>query len=604
MPILQVPSTVMSPYNAQATLHFKEAFWALYLPVTVAGRVSDIWRSYFAQALFKSIGLSVGFLPRPLVVQDRNIHSYAADFEAEMPLYIQSSALVRHLVDNYVNNKKTVGEHNNLMEAMELLWVDLYERGYVELDDVFNVQLWIQALLDIGYEFPKLIHSRHVDSNEGVPEDKSDFPDFSQYGTTMYNLGQKVLKAKLKSTGGPKCAALNVTFVNSDVHEGPRTDLSSTLSTLGERMVLMGYKGPLNHYSQVMKMPGVQYYSQMSPVLEKYRDHSTKVLSTWPFYNHKFYEGDQLIQSADAFICTFPASQCQIWLPFDKAVVILPVHRYNLGRCEPVEWHLLNKQLKLLAKEARNTIAAASRYDKEYMRYYTGLSPRLVPSYSGFYASSVLYKPVKEQLLIFSLPKNNQFPSSVKQVLQPEFSAEYVYKVYKDYKLTDLAGHPAVISMPYSVMSYRLTELYALAIPMFVPSPRFYLNYYNKQQRNVGLGHDRTMTSEPYCPNHPKLEAKMRPSLDQGLSYHPYSPNVDMAQDPEAEMYWMQLADFYDWPHIQLFDTYEHLKELLLTANLPRIHQKMAEELKFKGMHVHEQWCDIAQRIQSSQIKA
>ncbi len=71
--ILKIPNSVVVPYNAQATLHFYDAFWALLLPVTVAGRVSDIWRSYIGQALFKRLDLSLGFLPRPLVVQERNM---------------------------------------------------------------------------------------------------------------------------------------------------------------------------------------------------------------------------------------------------------------------------------------------------------------------------------------------------------------------------------------------------------------------------------------------------------------------------------------------------------------------------------------------------
>ena len=63
-PIVRIPNSVVTPYNAQATLHFYPAFWALYLPITVSGRVSDIWRSFVAQAFFKHLGLSLGFLPR------------------------------------------------------------------------------------------------------------------------------------------------------------------------------------------------------------------------------------------------------------------------------------------------------------------------------------------------------------------------------------------------------------------------------------------------------------------------------------------------------------------------------------------------------------
>ena len=100
-PVLRVPSNTMTPYNAQATIFFQSGFWSLYLPITVVGRVSDIWRSYFAQALFKKIGVEFGFLPRPVVVQDRNPHSYLADFDAEIPLYEKSSVLVTYLLNNY-----------------------------------------------------------------------------------------------------------------------------------------------------------------------------------------------------------------------------------------------------------------------------------------------------------------------------------------------------------------------------------------------------------------------------------------------------------------------------------------------------------------------
>jgi STELLO glycosyltransferases len=73
--------------------HMDHPQWS-NLCLVIPGRVSDIWRSFVAQALFKTLGLAVGFLPRPLVVQQRNPHSYEADFTAELPLYLQGSVLV------------------------------------------------------------------------------------------------------------------------------------------------------------------------------------------------------------------------------------------------------------------------------------------------------------------------------------------------------------------------------------------------------------------------------------------------------------------------------------------------------------------------------
>ena len=85
LPVL-VPTHAYSPYNAQATIHTRNAMFAMFLPSTVPGRVSDIWRGYFAQCIFADIGLSLVFSP-PKVVQERNDHENLADFQAEKDLY-------------------------------------------------------------------------------------------------------------------------------------------------------------------------------------------------------------------------------------------------------------------------------------------------------------------------------------------------------------------------------------------------------------------------------------------------------------------------------------------------------------------------------------
>ena len=47
--IIQLPHHTLAPYNAQATMYFYDSFWALMLPMSLPGRVSDIWRAYFLQ---------------------------------------------------------------------------------------------------------------------------------------------------------------------------------------------------------------------------------------------------------------------------------------------------------------------------------------------------------------------------------------------------------------------------------------------------------------------------------------------------------------------------------------------------------------------------
>ena len=108
-----IPTGVLTPYNAQATLHMKVGFFALLLPIAVDERVSDIWRSYFAQRLFWDTGLKVGFMTRPLVVQDQNQQNHLGDLEAERDLHMKSGQLVEFLGSWRGNGKMLVEQMKN-----------------------------------------------------------------------------------------------------------------------------------------------------------------------------------------------------------------------------------------------------------------------------------------------------------------------------------------------------------------------------------------------------------------------------------------------------------------------------------------------------------
>ena len=532
------------------------------------------------------------------MVQQRNPHSYEADFAAELPLYLQGRALVSHISTSYLNNSTfTLG--NNLPKAIEDIWVDLYERGYIEIEDVYLAQQWLKTLLQIGYKFPRSsetavdtssasdIFLKLANSGHSIRELSETYMQ-----TTYYNATFKTTKCLMN----PENSEPSIVMGNSDLHSGPRTDLTSLLTYLGQKIVLMGVKGKDNNYPKVYESTSVQLYDKSSPIVKKYRDHSDKLTPEAILQNAEFYAQDSVMKLIDAFTCTFPAAMCQMWLALNKTIVYLPAHRYNLGRCTTKEWKKLDHDLYQMAQDPskRHTIGAMSRYDAEYLQFYTGIKPELLTSFSGYYTDNNLYNPVKEEFLIFCLKEGGkEFIQNVKQVLQPEFKAERAYDLYKFYTVKDLTSHPAVIMLPYSVMSYRLTELYALSIPLFMPSPKFFL-------KSNGIGHDRTSTSKPYCSIQDNLESEMRSALKLNFSPHPYSPNLEYDEDVEAEIYWLQMSDFYDWPHIQLFDSYEHLKVMLAQANFQDIHMKMREEVELRGLELNRKWCDVIGRIKAA----
>lgn len=145
---IAIPKGLYAPYNAQATLHFPSMYWGLYLPMTVTGRVSDIWRSYIVQRLMRDLAVSLDVIYSPaLVTQVRNAHDYIGDMAAEQHLYVRTEAFLEFL-DEWHSNKKT------LWGRIQDLWIALYERQYVELNDVVGIQDWLRTLHLEGYTFP------------------------------------------------------------------------------------------------------------------------------------------------------------------------------------------------------------------------------------------------------------------------------------------------------------------------------------------------------------------------------------------------------------------------------------------------------------------
>lgn len=149
-PAVLMPKRVLTPYNAQATVHTASALWGVLLPITVPGRVSDIWRGYAAQRLFWDLGLSVAYTPAK-VFQDRNVHNYLADLQSEQDLYLKAGKLV-----DFLREWSCPAEKPSVPACMEMLWIELYERDYLEEADVQLVQAWLAELIQIStFSFPE-----------------------------------------------------------------------------------------------------------------------------------------------------------------------------------------------------------------------------------------------------------------------------------------------------------------------------------------------------------------------------------------------------------------------------------------------------------------
>ena len=83
-------------FNSQNTLFFRDAFDLLYLPCHVSFRMTDIWRSFVAQAALWAGGKQVVFRSAT-VVQERNQHDLMKDFRDEVDGLLHNDRIARCL---------------------------------------------------------------------------------------------------------------------------------------------------------------------------------------------------------------------------------------------------------------------------------------------------------------------------------------------------------------------------------------------------------------------------------------------------------------------------------------------------------------------------
>jgi len=80
------------------------------------------------------------------------------------------------------------------------------------------------------------------------------------------------------------------------------------------------------------------------------------------------YGAQQEWLSVDAFVCMHPAATCELFLPFNRTIIIVTTIRYDNGRLAVTDWKRWNARLVSIAADSRNVIAANNLYDVHYMQ--------------------------------------------------------------------------------------------------------------------------------------------------------------------------------------------------------------------------------------------
>jgi hypothetical protein len=254
---------------------------------------------------------------------------------------------------------------------------------------------------------------------------------------------------------------------SNDYHISPINDLKHLLQPLGVKFIdksLSGHCHVTNTCSGRATLRVINRDNAMDLV-------DTKLVQRF----YEAYRDDAEMKSVDAYVCFHPASMCELFLPFNKSLIVIASTRYELGRFGVERWTRWNNNLIRIAADPKNVVGANNEYDLEYIRHFTGIdSLKLLPSFCGYLNDT--YSPTRPGFLLapihnggFASRFMSTFHESCKQI---NCSVELIplRSRYPHYKYSDVAAHQAIVYVPYQVSVMSMFEQYRMNIPLMFPS--------------------------------------------------------------------------------------------------------------------------------------
>jgi hypothetical protein len=168
-PKVALPQGVMVPVNSFNTIYHSPAFWGLMLPVSISTMASDVLRGYWGQRILWEVGGYVVVYP-PTVHRYDRIEAYP--FSEEKDLHVNVGRLVKFFL-SWKSSK-----HRLFEKILELSFV-MAEEGFWTDKDVKFTAAWLQDLIAVGYQQPRLMSLEldrprasigHGDRKEFIPQ--------------------------------------------------------------------------------------------------------------------------------------------------------------------------------------------------------------------------------------------------------------------------------------------------------------------------------------------------------------------------------------------------------------------------------------------------
>jgi hypothetical protein len=276
------------------------------------------------------------------------------------------------------------------------------------------------------------------------------------------------------------------------------------------------------------------------------------------------------LSSFRGFVATYPPCFALLYEGLEKPVLTVAATRYEWPFTNhAARWDWLDAGLRRGVEAGWLTLVANNRADADYLTSYTGLPAVHVPS-AGSY-THVQYTGGRETAVICA--RDAVAVEIVKKLRYPAVPLRS--GVGYQYTQAELYDHRALVLLPYNVSIMALFEHYAACAPIYVPDRAFLKELMADYPEDV-----LSQLSFSQVTKHP---AAARPGRR----------NLNDLTDGDVVDWYLDRADFYDlvWmPHIRLFESWEHLDDLLASDDAFAISSQMKEEREPRLRRIAELW--------------
>jgi adenosine 3'-phospho 5'-phosphosulfate transporter B3 len=312
----------------------------------------------------------------------------------------------------------------------------------------------------------------------------------------------------------------------------------------------------------------------------------------WKTYNSAPYN----FSNVDAFLFTYSTPLSELFMAFGKPIIIVASVRYEVGRRDPARWEALNLNLRSIAADSRNTVAANNHYDFEYLKHFTGIKNIKLLQNDCAYVGAV-YNRTSNVILIGPSRLSRPGLELVKGetgllktlsqhvTMFPELNFSMIRDLYSNFEYADIASHPAVVIIPYANSVMSVMEYYRMGIPIFAPSVELLTTW---QTSSLLLNELSWSCLSRNC---------VGPSI---IGPHPDTPHpgTDPSNltDVRNMRHWLKFCDFFNWPAVQYFDSWDDLFRKVSDADFDTIHFEMMEFNAIKTKAIKDTWLDVLSR--------